>query len=190
MGEPEWFQDDESLNMGANVSHDGCDFNYRGNESYWSLELETADLFREHGLREGAFSLTLGLSVFKILGTFVIILWQKHLWYSKDWKEYVWYLTRCFRQRSTNHTGDLEEKTSSRVNSPHASRIQRHLSRRRRYKQRCLRKGSYKVAPAKQLNAFLMNYDAVDSLGGKIQGNIHNEITVAERVQRQWRARR
>ena len=85
-----WIGDDGSLNMDQIASLGGCDFNHRPSAWYWTLEAETAEVYREWASTRCVWSDTWIIRI-QIPTTFINSLRQQNLWYSRDWKEYVWY---------------------------------------------------------------------------------------------------
>lgn len=88
--EEDWILDDGSLNMRAIESYPGCDFNHESFAWYWTLEAETAEHYRAWASRRCLWSDTWIIRI-QIPTTFIDSLRQQNLWYSRDWKEYVWH---------------------------------------------------------------------------------------------------
>lgn len=86
----EWIQDDGNLDMQAIASLGGCDFNHKPFAWYWTLEAETAEIYRAWASRRCFWSDTWIIRI-QIPTIFIDSLRQQSLWDSRDWKEYVWY---------------------------------------------------------------------------------------------------
>jgi hypothetical protein len=91
----DWIQDDGSLDMSTIATHGRGDFNHVNIAWYWTPEAETAEEYRAWAARRSPWSDTWVIQI-QIPKTFIDSLRQQDLWYSKDWKEYVWY---CRKKR-------------------------------------------------------------------------------------------
>jgi hypothetical protein len=96
MGDPQWIQDDGSLEMNAITTYGRDDFNYVNTAWYWTPEAETAEMYRAWAARRCPWSDTWVIRI-QIPKTFINSLRQQDLWYSRDWKEYVWYCRKKMR---------------------------------------------------------------------------------------------
>lgn len=88
---------DGSIQLTCLETYPGGDFNSRIMATYWTPEIETADFYRRYAVRRDALAETCIISI-QVPKTFVASLQKESLWYSADWKEYVWF---C-RKRSPN----------------------------------------------------------------------------------------
>ena len=85
----DWIKEDGTLDMALFSSNRGCDFNWAGEAWYWTLEAETAELYRAWASRRSPYSDTWTIRI-QVPKMFVDGLQQIELWYSRDWKEFVW----------------------------------------------------------------------------------------------------
>ena len=101
-----FIREDGSINMGAIESMKGEDFNQRRGAWYFSREEETAEQYRRWAAARNSMAETWIIRV-QIPSGFIDGLRKKYLWYSPDWKTYVWY---CRKGTSEGNPPDrLEE---------------------------------------------------------------------------------
>lgn len=91
----EWIQDDGSLDMTVR-SFPGRDFNYTDMAAYWTPERETAETYRTWTERRCPWSDTWLIQI-QLPATFFHSLRQQELWFSPNWKEYVWHCKKWMR---------------------------------------------------------------------------------------------
>lgn len=84
---------DGSINLTNIDTPAGGDFNARKLASYWTPEEATAELYRGYAERRDAYAETWIISI-QVPKSFMATLRKMSLWYSADWKEYVWLCRR------------------------------------------------------------------------------------------------
>ncbi|CAN8098057.1 unnamed protein product [Discula destructiva] len=84
---------DGSLDLTSIDTPAGGDFNARKLASYWTPEEATAELYRGYAERRDSHAETWIISI-QVPKGFVGTLRKTSLWYSADWKEYVWLCRR------------------------------------------------------------------------------------------------
>jgi hypothetical protein len=179
----DWIQDDGSLQMSAIAIHGGGDFNHVNAAWYWTLEAETAEKYRAWAAGRSPWSDTWVIQI-QIPKTFIDSLRQQDLWYSKDWKEYVWYCRKQIRPpekfNSYWQAGETELIKGHICSTFHSSitRIRKEEVQTKITEDNVLLIGSGKATQW----AF-MQYDSIERLGAEIRGKIHIEITSAEQGQ-------
>lgn len=89
MGEPRWIKDDGSIDMRVIETYRG-EFNGTDRAVYWTPEAETAEEYRAWTSRRCPWSDTWVIRI-QLPATFIDSLRQVPLWYSREWKEYVWH---------------------------------------------------------------------------------------------------
>jgi hypothetical protein len=183
MGDPQWIQDDGSLEMSAIATHGGGDFNHLNAAWYWTPEAETAEMYRAWAARRCPWSDTWVLRI-QIPKTFIDSLRQQDLWYSKDWKEYVWYCRKKIRPpekfNSYWQAGEVELIKGHICSTFHSSitRIKKDEVQTKITEDNVLLIGSDRATQW----AFMQD-DSIERLGAEIRGKIHIEITSAEQGQ-------
>lgn len=84
---------DGSIDLTGIETLPGGDFNARGLATYWTPERETAEVYRGYAQRRDRMAETWIISI-QVPRSFTATLRKKSLWYSADWKEYVWHCRR------------------------------------------------------------------------------------------------
>lgn len=82
-------QADGTIDLRALNTRAGGDFNSSQVTSYWTPEVETAEKYRGYAARRDLSAETWILSI-QVPNAFVSTLKRASLWYSADWKQYVW----------------------------------------------------------------------------------------------------
>lgn len=95
MGEDNFIRSDGSVDMGVLRSHPGGDFNYESNAWYWTPQPIVAEEYRLWAARRCPNSETWVIRI-EVPLKFVEELKSKELWFSPDWKEFVW---NCKKQQ-------------------------------------------------------------------------------------------
>lgn len=95
----------------------GGDFNARERASYWTPEAATAELYRGYAERRNAHAETWIVSI-QVPKAFVATLRNVLLWYSADWKEYVW----LCRKKAAQLPGKFDELSKAQVVYGHVCR--------------------------------------------------------------------
>jgi hypothetical protein len=179
MGDPLWIQDDGSLQMSAIASYGGCDFNHCNAAWYWTPEAETAEMYRAFVARRCPRSDTWVIQI-QISKVFVNSLRQQDLWYSKDWKEYVWYCRKKWRP---------PEKFNSYWQAGGADLIKGHICtgvhslitriKKEEVQTKVTEDNVLRTSSGRATQWVFMQDDSMKRLGAEIRGKIHIEITSA-----------
>jgi hypothetical protein len=178
----DWIQDDGSLEMNIIATHSGDDFNHANAASYWTPEAETAEEYRAWAARRSPWSDTWVIQI-QIPKAFIDSLRQQDLWFSKDWKEYVWYCRKRIRPpekfNSYWHAGGAELIKGHICSTFHSiTRIRKEEVQTKITEDNVLLIGSDRAT-----QWVFMQYDSIERLGTEIRGKIHIEITSAEQGQ-------
>lgn len=88
---------DGSIDLTSIDTRAGGDFNARKLASYWTPEEATAELYRGYAERRDPHSETWIISI-QVPQSLIATLRNASLWYSADWKEYVWLCRRTALQ--------------------------------------------------------------------------------------------
>jgi hypothetical protein len=85
-----FIQDDGAINMNSIRTESGGDFNHINYAWYWTEERETAEEYRQWAASRSSWSETWLIRVL-VPQTYLTGLRKQPLFFSPDWKEYVWY---------------------------------------------------------------------------------------------------
>jgi hypothetical protein len=182
MGDPQWIQDDGSLAMTAITTYPGGDFHHFNVASYWTPEAETAEEYRAWASRRSPWTDTWVIRI-QVPKTFIDSLRRQDLWYSKDWKEYVWYCRKKIRP---------PEKFNSYWQAGGAELIKGHIStfpspitriRKEEMQTKITEANVLLIGSGRATQWAFMQYDGIERLGAEIRGKVHIEITSAEQGQ-------
>ncbi|THZ62651.1 hypothetical protein D6C86_03583 [Aureobasidium pullulans] len=88
--EAPFFMENGALNMLHLNSRAGGDFNSQQEVHYWTTEKETAEQYRKYAARRSPLVETWMIRI-QVPNEFLGSLPTENLYYSRDWKEYVWY---------------------------------------------------------------------------------------------------
>lgn len=88
-GSQQLIRNDGNIDMSALSASPGGDFNSTFNAHYWTPEKETAERHREWAARRCARSDTCVIQI-QVSDAFLERLRTADIWYSSDWKEFVW----------------------------------------------------------------------------------------------------
>jgi hypothetical protein len=81
---------DGSVNMRSLSTYEGGDFNQSNVAWYWTPEEATAEMYRKWAAARCAYAPSWLISI-QVPNSFLNGLRTSQLWYSPDWKEYIWY---------------------------------------------------------------------------------------------------
>ena len=183
MGELQWICDDGSLEMNAIASYAAGDFNHQNPAWYWTPEAETAEEYRAWAARRCPYSDTWVIRI-QIPEIFINGLRQQDLWYSQNWKEYVWYCKKRMRPPPKYDLywkaggADLIKGHICTGFSASVTRIKKDEVQTKMSEENLLTIGSSKAT-----QWVFMQDDSVERLGREIRGKIHIEITAAKEAQ-------
>lgn len=174
-----WIQEDETLNMTSISSYGGCDFNYGSVACYWTPELETAEIYRAWIQRRYPYSDTWMIRI-QVPKTFIDSLRTQNLWYSHDWKEYVWHCKKrmippekfdSYWRAEGAHLvkGHIYAGFRSPIASINKEELQTKISE----------DNVLTISTVKATQWVIMRHDVIDSLGKEMLEKIHIDITAA-----------
>ncbi|CAG7995905.1 unnamed protein product [Penicillium salamii] len=122
-------ESDGTVNLRPLNTLGGGDFNSDFNAQYWTPEYETAEEYRKFAERRSARADTCIIHI-QIPRPFIDSLRMENLWYSPNWKEYVW---TCRRQAPPHSKFDhLQPGQADIVRGPICSTLSTQLVRIRR----------------------------------------------------------
>lgn len=105
---------DGSINLTSIDTLPGGDFNARKLASYWTPEEATAELYRLFAVRRDVYAETWIISI-QVPKSFMATLRKTSLWYSADWKEYVW----LCRKKALQLPNKFDELSNAQVIEGH-----------------------------------------------------------------------
>jgi hypothetical protein len=146
---------------------------------YWTPEAETAEEYRAWAARRCPWSDILVIRI-QIPKTFIDSLRQQDLWYSKDWKEYVWHCRKKIRPpekfNSYWQAGGVDMIKAHICTGVHSSitRIKKEEVQTKITEDNVLR-----ISYGRATQWVFMQDDSIERLGAEIRGKIHIEVTSA-----------
>lgn len=178
---------DGSINFSALRTNPGGDFNSIELAYYWSPEKETAEYYRKYAAIRSPHADTCIIHI-QLSRSFMNNLHQEELWYSRDWKEYIW-TCRKMRKPSSNFNrffqhadvvkGHIYSTTSRQVTHLKEEEVQTHLSENNVMQLDSGRKATEWV--------FYHHHNTISRLAEEIRGKTHFVITEATAVDRAFR---
>jgi len=85
-----FIQDNGDINLDSIRTYPGGDLNHTNNAWYWTEEQETAEEYRQWAAKRNKYAETWLIRVL-VPQTYFTSLRKQQLFYSPDWKEYIWY---------------------------------------------------------------------------------------------------
>jgi hypothetical protein len=183
-----WIQDDGSLDMSVVASSAGRDFNHLGPAWYWTPEPETAEKYRAWAERRVVSADTWVIRI-QVPTMFITSLRQRQLWFSIDWKFYVWHCKKRSRPPPKFDTfwqyggADLIKGHICTGHETTITRIKKEDVQTKMSEDNVLM-----ISSGKATQWVFMQEASVERLGLEIQGKIHIEITASAVAQGNWRA--
>lgn len=177
-----WIRDDGSMDMNVMSSLPGGDFNYRSPMHYWTPEREVAELYRAWAQRRCPQSETWVVRICVPIA-FINSIPTAELWYSPDWKEFVWY---CRRKQSPpekfNHL-DPENRSVGLIKGHICTKIAQQIARiRKENVQSAINDDFVLRGPdtgSRGTQWVFTMASIIDRLGIEIRGRIHIDVTAA-----------
>ena len=173
----EWIQDDGSLEMRVVQSFAGRDFNHQDLAAYWTPERETAETYRTWTERRCPWSDTWLIQV-QVPANFIHGLRQQELWFSPNWKEYVW------------HCKKRKEPPIKYDSYWGADLIKGHISTGAGTSIKCIKKEEIQtsmsennlvmISSGRATQWVIMQRSVNERMGIEIRGKIHIDITAAK----------
>ena len=173
----EWVRHDGSISMKALATYRGGDFNFSDDAWYWTPELETAEQYRSFAERRCCYTDTWIISI-HVPKTFLDTLRIRELWYSFDWKEYVWNCRKGMDPPERYHIyfsnevdlmkGHICSSHSNQVTRIKKENVQDSLS------------GAHLMNESQKATQWVfMNKETAERLGREIRGKTHIDVTAA-----------
>jgi hypothetical protein len=171
--------EDGRVNINAIWTLPGGDFNLGNIAWYWAKEEAAAERYRQWGEIRCS-QLETWIIQIQVPNTFIDALRKEQLWYSPDWKEYVWY---C---RKWGSAGDPPAKFDKFWKAGQAQLIEGHICMRapaviprikkEEIQQRMSEDDVMYVGGRKATQVVFMDTEVAARLGEVIRGKIHIEI--------------
>jgi hypothetical protein len=171
--------EDGSVNMQSIETQAGGDFNQQAVAWYWTEEEETAEIYREWGAGRCKLAQTLIIRI-QIPKAFLDSLRKAQLFYSADWKEYVWY---CRKKASA---GSPPAKFNKLWRQGQAQFVRGHICgrapsvipriKKEEIQQRMTEDDVLRIGDRKATQAVFMDDQVVKRLATLVRGKIHIEI--------------
>ncbi|MCJ1223709.1 hypothetical protein MMC12_000352 [Toensbergia leucococca] len=180
-----WIADDGSLNMRSIATYAHGDFNPESVAYYWTPEKEVAEEYREWAARRCSWSETWLIRI-QIPVQFVNSLTSQELWYSPNWKEYVWYcrgvktLPAKFDSLWATGETDIIKGHICSYLSAQVTRIKQENVQTTMTEDFAMKIGS---SGRKATQWAFMQRNSVERLREQIRGKIHIDITAATMAQ-------
>ncbi|KAI9832766.1 MAG: hypothetical protein M1819_003986 [Sarea resinae] len=174
-----FIRDDGSVNLRSVQIREGGDFNHLNSAWYWTLEEATAEEYRKWGQLRCNWAETWIIQI-QVPKTFVDSIRKQQLWYSPDWKEYVWY---C---RKGNSVGDPPAKFNKSWKAGQSQLVEGHICAR---EPTAIPRINKEELPEKITEGDVLNIDGrkatqwafvdaevVERLSNLVRGKIHIEM--------------
>lgn len=183
MGEPQWIQEEGSLNMEALASYPGCDYNFGNVAWYWTPEAETAEVYRAWIMRRCPYSDTWVICI-QIPKIFINTLRQQDLWYSYNWKEYVWYCKKRMCPPA-KYDSYWQAGGADLIKGHICTGVQGSVTRikKEEVQSKLTEENVLKISSGNATQWVFMQRPSVEQLGIQIRGKIHINITAAAYTQ-------
>jgi len=171
--EADFIQEGGILNVNVLATHAGGDFNHAQLALYWTEEEETAELYRSWAMRRCPSSET-WLIMIQVPNQFLQSLRKQQLWYSMDWKEYIWHCKKCMAPPTKfdelwRRTDILRGHICTGV---HLTRIKEEHLRDQINEDLVL-----KVSGRKAMQCVFMQQESIQRMADVKKGKVHIEIT-------------
>jgi len=174
MVEEDLFRANGNIDMGAIESAKGGDFNAKSAAWHFSPEHETAELYRGFAARRCGWSETWIIRIL-VPHTFLETLRKEHLYYGRDWKEFVW----LSRKNIPDFPSKFSNLTSAELIIGHISKSLDNMIRRIKQSdvQEKINEGHVMtITGGKSTQWAFTKEDAANRLGREIKGKIHIDV--------------
>lgn len=180
MGVNPWIYDDGTIDMNVMSSFPGGDFNYRSMVHYWTPEREVAELYREWAQRRCPYSqawivrICVPISLINSIPT-------AELWYSPDWKEFVWYCRRKKRPPEKFNCLDSENRDIGLIKGNISTKMAQQVAHIRKEDVRSMINDDFvlhnPITGSMGTHWVFTIPSIIDRLGIEIRGRIHIDVT-------------
>lgn len=161
----------------------GGDFNSTEVAYYWMKEKSTAEIYRQWGIKRSEYSESWIIQI-QVPKNFIDSLRKEQLWFSRDWKEYVW---NC--RKGCN---DMPEKFDKLWKTGRAQLVEGHICARApniipkipkdKFQERITESDVLYTEGEKATQSVFMNTDTFSQLLNLIRGKVHIEIYPSKKV--------
>lgn len=169
---------DGSINMDKISTSGGGDFNHRHSAWYFTPEFEVAEKYRVWAERRCEWSETWLIRI-QVPKAMIHAMRSEELWYSPDWKEYVWYCRKKtspplkFNKYWLDRSLDLMKGHICQVASTPLTRIKKEEVQSKMNEGMLL----YLANGAKATQWVFLSDGSVAQLGEEMRGKVHIDIT-------------
>ncbi|KFZ06268.1 hypothetical protein V501_07548 [Pseudogymnoascus sp. VKM F-4519 (FW-2642)] len=184
MGVNPWIYGDGSIDMNVMSSDPRGDFNYRSLVHYWTPEREVAELYREWAQRRCPYSQTwiaricVPISLINSIPT-------AELWYSPDWKEFVWYCRRKKRPPEKFNCLDPENRVVGLIKGHISTKMAQQVAHIRKEDIQSIINDDFvlrnPITGSKGTQWVFTILSIIDRLGIEIRGRVHIDVTAVPR---------
>lgn len=177
---------DGSIDLTSIDTPAGGDFNARKLASSWTPEEATAELYRGYAQTRDAYAETWIISI-QVPESFIETLRKMSLWYSADWKEYVW----LCRRKAIQLPSKFDELSSSQGIQGHICRKLPQLIARIKpenvqttiNEDFCLVHKSQNGQMAKSTQWVFFGDDTMVQLSRAVQGKVHIDVQASLKLE-------
>ena len=173
----EWIDEDGQVVLTGLKTFAGGDFNFVNPAQYWTPERATAEEYLGYAQSRCKYS-EVWLIQIQIKESFVDALKNEDLWYSRDWKEYVWYCRRK-REPPARYDGLWKAGTADVIrghickNDAHViTNIKKQEVQDQMNENNLMRNQD----GSKATQWCFVQYESISSLAQEIKGKIHVEV--------------
>jgi hypothetical protein len=179
MYEEMFIREDGSVHMDLIRTEKGGDFNHQNPAWYWTREEATAEIYRQWGEIRCRWAETWVIQI-QVPKIFINTLRKQQLWYSPDWKEYIWY---C---RKGTSVGDPPAKFDKLWKAGQAQLIEGHICirapstipriKKEELQEKISEDDVMYIEGRKATQSAFMDEEVVKRLGIMVRGKIHIEV--------------
>ena len=177
-----FIRSDGSLKMNTIVSQPGGDFNGCFDAYYFTPEKETAERYRQYAEKRCDWSETWMLRIL-VSDSFITKLKKQELWYSPDWKKYLW-LSRNKEEEEEAYQPNLQRLIDADLVIGHVSRATDLIVSKKDEQevQTEINENHVLQISTGKAKQWVFNAKTRKALADEIKGNIHIDV-IAPRAQ-------
>jgi hypothetical protein len=168
---------DGSLNLDKLYSEPGGDFNARDPVHYWSPQKETAYKYRQYAANRSPYAETLVIEI-QIPNEFLEPLHREILWFSPDWKEFVWLSKKKISIKKQPAKFDGFNKDADLIIGPICSSIPSAITMLEadEVQTAITEEDVMRISTGKASQWVFMKEDIIDRLAEILRGKMHIEL--------------
>ncbi|OBT86046.1 hypothetical protein VE02_05525 [Pseudogymnoascus sp. 03VT05] len=182
MGGNSWIDDDGIVDMNVMSSVPGGDFSYRSMVHGWTPEREVAKLYREWAQRRCPYSETWVVRICVPI-TLINSIPTTELWFSPDWKEFVWYCRRKRRPPEKFNYLDPENRAIGLIKGHISTNMAQQVAHIRKADVQSTISDDFvlrnPITGSMGTQWVFTIPSIIDRLGVEIRGSIHIDVTAA-----------